>query len=92
MGLGYRIISSGTTSIHYSGVVNIIAAAAVTIHLSFGLNENENQHYWKQRRTEEQWVPTWKESCWKQSFTSTLLYNGGWPTLLIGLAQKGSHA
>lgn len=43
MGLGYRIIFSGTTSIHYSGVVNIIAATAVTIHLSFGLNENENQ-------------------------------------------------
>lgn len=40
MGLGYRIIFSGTTSIHYSGVVNIIVATAV---LSFGLNENENQ-------------------------------------------------
>lgn len=43
MGLGYRIIFSGTTSIHYAGVMNIIAATAVTIHLSFGLNENENQ-------------------------------------------------
>lgn len=54
MGLGYRIIFSGTTSIHYLGVVNVITAAAVRIHLSFGLNENENQHYRQQHRTEEQ--------------------------------------
>lgn len=43
MVLGYRIVFSGSTSIHYSGVVTITAATAVTIHPSFGLKMKINK-------------------------------------------------
>lgn len=43
-GLGYRSIVSSSTSIHYWGVVTITAAAAaVTIHLTFGLEMKINR-------------------------------------------------
>lgn len=42
-GLGYRNIVSGSTSVHYWGVVTITAATAVTIHLTFGLEMKINR-------------------------------------------------
>lgn len=42
-GLGYRSIGSGSTSVHYWGVVTMTAATAVTIHLTFGLEMKINR-------------------------------------------------
>lgn len=40
---GYRNIVSGSTSVHYRGVVTITAATALTIHLTFGLKMKINR-------------------------------------------------
>lgn len=94
MVLGYRIVFSGSTSIHYSGVVTITAATAVTIHPSFGLKMKINKTSLRTASHRRAMSLCGKSHVGNKALPTrlALLYNGGWPTLLIGLAQNGSPA
>lgn len=91
-GFGYRNIVSGSTSVGYWGVVTITAATAVTIHLTFGLKMKTNRTLETTASVTQMSSESLhgKSHVGREALTTrlALLYNRGWPTLLIGLAEK----
>lgn len=93
-GLGYRNKVGGGASVRYRGAVTVAAAAAAALHLPFGLEMKivRALETTASLRTGHG-TPLGKSHVGSAALTTrlALLYNSGWPTLLIGLAQKGSR-